>query len=1380
MSELTQLLEELSLLGVRIAVERGQLKLDAPQGVLTAQIQARLRASKASLIAAVGQLPVSAESGESEAIVPDPDHDRMPFALSDLQLGFYLADDPYMELHVRPHAYMELDREGLDVVAYTQAWNKALLRHRRELCTVNASVELQMIEPFLDVAFREYDLRGLAADEVNDHLFRVRTEMARRELPLDRWPWFDLRISHWLEGRVRKSRIHYNHNSFFSDGYGTTRLLEEIESYYLDPAESRAPLQISYRDAVLALERLAQSPDGARAREYWFDRLKDLPPPPAVALRGNVNRRRRAVLERRAGSLGKPLWDAFKATAASHGLSASNALVAAYACVLARWSNSDHFILSQMVTRRFADLHPQITELLGNFASLYPLEIRLRSVESFASNARLVQEQVLLDLRHLQIGGMRVLERLNRLHGAFGSACSPFVIGSGLALREYPDTSFQVLETSQTLLDHQFFELRDGSMYYVWDLIEECFPDGVIDDLWAGFESLLRRLAAQPVLWNQPCIDLLDEEGVEPRAHSGAERIEGSRGCLHRALCEHAGNSIALVDHRGNVSYAELDEWSAALAGRLLAAGVGTNSIVAIVMNRGRELLVAVLAVLRAGAAYVPVDPALPGERIRFMLQDCRSSVALTGRTCATTVDWPTEFVPMIVDLPPHGRAEMFTPERPPGGHDLAYVIYTSGTTGRPKGVMIEHGAALNTILDVNQRFSVSASDRILGVSAFGFDLSVYDIFGALEAGASLVYPDPGAALDPGHWLDLLRREGITIWNSVPALMSLLVEAAQKRELQLPQLRLVLLSGDKIPLELPDAIRRMAPNANVISLGGATEASIWSILYPIGVVDAAWTTIPYGYAMKSQFWQVNDRHGRRCPRWVRGELYVGGVGLARGYLNDEEKTKARFIVDAETGERLYRTGDLGRYMTDGGIEWMGRADFQVKIQGHRIEPAEVEAALVEHPSVAEAVITVGSTQSGRQVLVAHVSFAENLSSSTQELEGFLRTKLPAHMVPTAWRMLPRLPVTGNGKIDRKALMSADIETAAATEDTRRYAPPSNETERQLCSLWEQILKVPEIGVTDDFFALGGQSFDAVRMFASIKQTFGRAFTLNDIWTARTIRELAKRLVSNTAAQSGCTVAKINAVEQGTPLFLVHPAGGSVVGYSALGAKLQRPLYGLQVSADPQLAALRRDIVQLAAAHLDGVRSILPTGPYCLGGWSSGAAIAFEMALQLERAGHRVEQLFLLDGPAPLQGRQIREDDVIAWFLQDLGLNLPVAHLMRASAGSGDTHARLSKALQLAQIDAATDLLPSYTIFSDLIFAGARYVPGVVKCGLTVVRVEQDVVTEFAGHPQADHDDWGWSALCAAATRTRRVPGTHYSFLSEPSLSTWVRLLERDP
>jgi len=1379
MDGVTSLLETLAQLGVKLAAENGQLKVSAAKGALTGELRHRLLESKDEILRRLQGVAPERMTPDLARIIPDPQSDRLPFPLSDLQLGFYIANDPYMEFNVRPHFYMEFDHRAFGVAAYEAAWNKALKRHRCELCIVNENLELELLEAVPEIACKVYDWRDLPPDGVAAGMLSVREEMKRQELPLGSWPWLDLRVSLWREGGEERARVHYNHNNFFSDGFGTNQLLAEIESYYQDPALSQPPLELSYRDAVLGLERLAASPAGEESRQYWFSRLRDLPPPPAIPQKPGLDRRCRSRLRGRVGTLDRDLWEAFKSRANANGLTPSNAVITAYVYVIATWSNSDHFILSQMMTRRFAELHPDLLRMVGNFASLYPLEVRLSAAASFADNAKRIQNQVLEDVKHLQLGGMRVLQELNRLKGSFGTAPSPFVVGSGLFIKKYRKADFAALETSQTILDHQFFELGDGRYHYVWDLLEEFFPDGVIDDMWNAFHDLLRLLAGDGEAWQRQEFALVRERDLEERRERNRTTVPLPGFCLHDPLAEQAaagGDRTVLVSAQGPLQYGELAAWSSALAAELAARGVQRGDRVPVVMDRDREALAAVMAVLKVGAAYVPVDPHLPAERLALMLDDVGASVVLTQRRYLRALDWPDGLTVLGVA---RDELEGAAAEAPGGTAasdlDLAYVIYTSGSTGRPKGVMIDHRGAVNTIVDINERFAVEPADRLFGVSAFNFDLSVYDIFGAVAAGARLVYPHPEASLDPAHWLDLMQREEITVWSSVPALMSLLVEAAVRRQVRLPALRLVLLSGDKIPLDLPAAIARIAPHAHIVSLGGATEASIWSIFYPIGDVDPAWATIPYGYPLNNQCWEVRDRNGRPCPTWVPGELYIGGVGLAKGYWNDEEKTNRSFRGG------WYRTGDLGRYMPGGCIEWMGRADFQVKIQGHRIELGEIEAALAEHPAVKQAVVVVQESPGAQRRLAGYVVAADPARPEARELEAFLLGKLPAYMVPTAWRLVEQLPLTENGKVDRKALSAARLGEETETERRREHTAAGNAIESRLQAIWESVLGASRIGVTDDFFELGGQSFDAIRIFAQVKEELGTAYTLSDMWRARTIRELAKGIAQGAESTGGHRVVAIDLRGRGESLFLVHPAGGSVMAYARLGRLIDRPLYGIQASANGDDASRRQDVVALARSYVAELRGVQEKGPYSLGGWSSGAMIAFEMAAQLEAAEEAVRQVFILDGPAPVDHGELSDEQLLLWFLEDLAIGFPVERLKGEKLTGQTFEGQLRRAAALLPAGAGmeldlTQLSSNFQIFRDLIAAGSRYAPQTIAADLTVVRVEEDVVDEFSTHPQRHESDWGWGSFTRGRVRCVRVAGTHHSFLREPLVDLWCALL----
>ncbi|WP_230416349.1 amino acid adenylation domain-containing protein [Micromonospora tarapacensis] len=437
----------------------------------------------------------------------------------------------------------------------------------------------------------------------------------------------------------------------------------------------------------------------------------------------------------------------------------------------------------------------------------------------------------------------------------------------------------------------------------------------------------------------------------------------------------------AVVARDRTLTYAELLGRAAGVAEALTAAGCRRQELVAVVMDRGWEQVVAVLGTLLAGCVYVPVDTSQPAARRRTILDGAGVRCALT-QSRVDPDGWADGLRMLAVDLLPGGEPHPVEGSGDP--EELAYVVHTSGSTGTPKGVMISHRGALNTVLDINDRFAVGPEDRILGLSNLGFDLSVYDIFGPLSVGGAVVVPDPDRRGDPSHWAELVDTHAVTVWNSVPAQLQMLHDYLVSAAVAPPDgLRLAMLSGDWIPVALPEAIRARVPGLRVVSLGGATEASIWSIWYPIDQIDPAWRSIPYGRPLTNQSFHVLDGALRPRPDLVGGELYIGGAGLALGYLNDSERTAERFVVHPETGDVLYRTGDLGRYLPDGTIEFLGREDLQVKIRGYRIELAEIESALGAHPGVAGAVVVVDGDTPLERRLAAFVEPAGRTVTARQ-------------------------------------------------------------------------------------------------------------------------------------------------------------------------------------------------------------------------------------------------------------------------------------------------------------------------------------------------------------------------------------------------------------
>jgi len=1374
------LLSELSVLGVKLRLmEDKQLEISASKGVLSDAMMQRLRQSKSKLIEWLSEHDDSHEAGALPVIQPDPGNLYQPFPAADLQTAFLMGDGMDMEFHVRPHYYLEDELDGIDAARYEKAFNAALYRQRANLVTATDDLHLQTLQTFTPVQVKVQDLRSLSQDEAEAALLQTRAAMSRQILPVNTWPWLDCRISLYGDG---KARLHFNNNNVFSDGYGSQKLLSDTLHIYHHPDQPLPDLSLSFRDCVLALEKMEDTPLGLASKRYWTERLPHFPSAPQLPMRTGVDTRMRSMLERRQMILPPDVWSAFKDKARRYGLTPTNAIFAVYAELISCWSGSRHFLLNNMVTHRFP-FHPEVKEIVGNFASLYPLEVDLRAKEPFYERARKLQERIMSDLQHVYWSGVKVIQALNQVQKTPGRAPCPFVVGSGLFMKPYEEPFVACLETPQVLLDHQFWDLSDGGIWMVWDLIEKYFPDGMIDDMWTAYRALLIGFSEDEHFWTKTEFDLLPAAQRHQRVEINNDKVALPGGMLHGSLATRAAacpDKPVVVTPSRTLTYGELYRCAAGLATRLKTAGAKRQELVAVMLDKGWEQVAAVYGILMAGAAYVPMDPEWPGERIRYLLRSVNAKLVLTRKDLLETLNLPDHVQAVCVDDSASGfDAEKSDPlgvKSDPG--DLAYIIFTSGSTGTPKGVMISHQSALNTVIDINCRFGVAENDVTFGISSACFDLSVYDLFGTVAAGGTMVLPDDSTTTSPDAWIDSIRRQNVTVWNSVPALMQLLVDAAQSRDIMLPSLQTVLLSGDWIPVSLPQKIWQVAPNARVISLGGATEASIWSIYYPIDHVDSSWVSIPYGRPLANQSWHVLDENGNDAPTWVPGHLHIGGVGLAQGYWQDQTKTDAAFVRHPQTGERLYKTGDLGRYLPDRNIEFLGRSDFQVKIQGFRVELGEIEQALMSHPSIAGAAVLASATGAGRQILSFIIPKAGAAELSAEAVQEFLYGKLPRYMVPSQVIQVAQMPLSANGKVDRQALL---LLSETVQKEAKVYAPPRNEVETKLAAIWEEVLALNPIGIHDDFFELGGQSFAAVRVMTRINKQFGRTLPLSVLLEGRTIAYLADSLL-NAKSWSPLVPMRVDGSKD-RPCFFVHPAGGNVICYRELAEKLGKPFYGLQAAGlSAEQPPLER-IEQMAALYLEKIREVQPMGPYLLGGWSSGGIIAFEIARQLEQMGETVERVLMLDTPAPLQHEEVDDISLLLWFLEDLNIGFDSASFDVRALADIEPGKRLAGAFTLMARQIAVDLdVPHmeviHTVFKGIIKACRAYRPIPILAPLSVFRAREGRVSEFADHPADGTLDWGWASLTRGKVASTVVSGSHYTILSPQNIDALLSEMKR--
>ncbi|MCB0165830.1 MAG: amino acid adenylation domain-containing protein, partial [Anaerolineae bacterium] len=917
-------------------------------------------------------------------LVPAPAERFEPFPLTEVQRAYWLGrSDAFVLGQVATHVYVEIEGAGLDLARLERTWQRLIERHAMLRAVILPDGQQQILADVPAYPLKTYNLIEQDEPARQVQLEAIRAEMAHQVLPAEQWPLFDLRASRLSHERTR---LHFSFDMLIGDAWSLAVLLREWQELYRQPDLVLPELTVTFRDYVLTEQALTETDLYDQAQSYWFNRLDTLPPAPELPLARDPATIDQPHFKRYHGRLVVEMWQPLKARAKQAGLSPSAVLLTAFSEVLATWSKSAHFTLNLTLFNRLP-LHPQVNDLVGDFTSLTLLEVDNRKAESFEQRARRLQQQLWQDLDHRYVGGVRVLRELSRRSGQGEQILSPVVFTSVLGLENLDKTAsdlsdwaelelvYGLSQTPQVWLDHGVSE-EQGSLVYNWDVVDELFPPGLVEAMFEAYETLLARLASDEAAWQRAYPGLTPATQLAQRAALNDTTAPVSEQLLHTLFAERAARqpeAVAVITPNRQLTYRELFELSNRIGHRVRQVE-SQSQLVAVVMDKGWEQVAAVLGILAGGAAYLPIDPNLPDERRHYLLLEGQVSLALTQQHWAETLSWPEELRTLAVDgddLTGMESSPLPSIQQPT---DLAYVIYTSGSTGLPKGVMIDHRGAVNTILDLNDRFAVGPQDRVLALSNLNFDLSVYDIFGTLAAGGAIVMPAAEGRIDPAHWLELMRAHQVTLWNSVPALMQMLVDYLGGRADRsgLEALRLVWLSGDWIPVTLPEQIQAVWPTTQRISMGGATEASIWSILYPIETVDPTWSSIPYGRPMRNQSWQVLNERLEPCPIWVPGELYIGGIGLAHGYWRDEAKTKARFITHPTTGERLYKTGDLGRWLPDGNIEFLGREDFQVKIRGHRIELGEIEAALLQHPLIKEAVATaVGQARRARQ-LVAYL------------------------------------------------------------------------------------------------------------------------------------------------------------------------------------------------------------------------------------------------------------------------------------------------------------------------------------------------------------------------------------------------------------------------
>ncbi len=890
----------------------------------------------------------------------------------------------------------------------------------------------------------------------------------------------------------------------------------------------------------------------------------------------------------------------------------------------------------------------------------------------------------------------------------------------------------------------------------------------------------------QLIEWNDTAAAVPSAARLAPAAESIHELFEWQAALRPEAPAV-AGQGVML-------RYGELAARSHRLARRLRRLGVGPEVRVALCVERTPDMVVALLAILEAGGAYVPLDAAHPPARLALVLEDSAPAVLVTDegslqrlRSAAPGGDAAAERAggPRVVrlDRPEEwGAAADATvrparPAAPPGS--LAYVIYTSGSTGRPKGVELPHRALVNFLSAMAERTGLGPRDVVPALTTLTFDIAGLEIYLPLAVGARVEILDREEAADGNRLAARLAAAGVTLMQATPAGWRLLVESGWEGQ---PGLK-GLCGGEALPRELAAALRERG--VELWNVYGPTETAVWSTAGPVPAAPAA---IDLGRPLANTRLYVVDRRLEPVTAGIAGELLIGGAGVARGYWRRPELTAERFVPDPwgmAPGDRLYRTGDLVRRRRGGEIEFLGRIDHQVKVRGHRIEPAEIEAALARLPGVRESVV-VARLDTGDTRLVAYVVPAPGAAATGDELRRALGDTLPPYMVPAAVVVLAALPRTANGKLDRQALPPPGMSLAE-----RELTPPRTPIQLQLTHLWEEVLTVRPIGIRDDFFELGGDSMLAVRLVALIRKRLGRNLPISTLVTARTVEDLAKLLEEKTEGRRRHLVA-IQPRGTKPAVYWMHPGHGNIVCYLDLARHLgtDQPTYGLQALDMDDGVDPFADIEGMAARYVAEIRQHQPSGPYLIGGWSLGGVIAYEVAQQLTQAGEEVAALLLLDCSLP----------VIASSLSAISPSLMrsyllIDHVRDAAAAAGKEPPPLTPYdIDGLTMDAQLDLLVGELEKRDAVPLGVdretlrryfeirlaridaqnRYVPRPYPGRITLIKtttlnlgITLREMRKMYADAMLNHPTYGWGDLTPEPVEVRTVPGHHESMVREP-------------
>jgi pristinamycin I synthase-3/4 len=1199
----------------------------------------------------VAELAQRLHAGETlrPALVPQPRPERL--LLSYAQERLWFIDQLEGGASPEYHSPVALRLRGeLNRAALERAVDTIVARHE-SLRTHFGQVEgqaVQIIAPELRVAVPVENLSALepaaqqrAVDAALRQEWQKPFDMAQG--PLLRFKLLQL----GPQDHVLLRTFHHIVSDDWSEGVFNQELATLYEAFRDGRGNPLEPLGVQYADFALWQRGWLDQAALDQGLAYWKEQLAGIPQ--QLTLPTDRPRPARPTYAAERWRVTLPA----EQLAALNGLSLANqatlymTLLSAFAALLARYSGQEDIVVGSPIANR-QDV--QLEGLIGFFVNSLVMRVRVKPVLSFRELLFAVRGTTLDAYLHQDIPIERLVAGLSPerslnftplfqvmfvlqnapagLQRLAGLEIAP-VVGDELRVRF--DLELHAIE-------------HEGALELSWVYNRGLFERWRIEQMARHYVRLLEAAVAAPDVPLQRLEILSAGERhmlLESFNVTARPLPEATLPALFEAQVGRTPQAIALAFGEESLTYGELDALANRLARHLIGLGVGPESLVGIALERSIEMVVALLSVLKAGGAYLPLDPSYPQARVRFMLADSGAKLVLTTSARQQSLSRAFEVETVLLDqlwptlaAYPQNKADILAPLE--ASARLAYVMYTSGSTGIPKGIAVPHRAIIRLVHNTDY-VALGPEDRIAQMASPSFDAATFELWGALLTGATVVVLPRETTQSPSVLASALREQHI---NTLFLTTALFNQIASEMPQAFSGLRELLFGGEVVDPQCVRQVLSQAAPARLLHVYGPTENTTFSTWHLVGsMVEEEASTVPIGRAIANSRAYVLDAGLKPVPMGVAGELYVAGAGLARGYLRRPALTAGRFVADPhglEPGGRMYRTGDLARWRPDGHLEFLGRADRQVKIRGFRIEPGEIEAALMAQPAVAQAAVIAREDASRGKQLVAYVVAAPGEMPEAAALRRCLSERLPDYTVPSAFVVLDSLPLTANGKLDRRALPVPERRGEG-------YRAPRTPTEVVLCGLFAEVLSLERVGVEDNFFSLGGHSLLAVRLFSKIEKTFGRKLPIVSLFEGPTVEKLAIVLRQKRTLPCTLPVIAIQPLGSKLPFFSVHDGYGSTMHCGMLAQLLgsEQPFYGILAQEKDGRALQRHSIQAVASYYVAEMRKFQPTGPYSLGGICLGAVIAFEMAQQLFQAGDQVAFLCLFDSinpAAPLKKR----------------------------------------------------------------------------------------------------------------------------------------------